>query len=182
MTDRETRSSNGRPHSWVTAVGPNDQLMNVRMEPDERGRWIVTAMLIEGGRITADLLRQVQPARIEAAVSATAGSLEATEDLDDEMTLGDLRDAHLRHLVGGVNVIAYPDPSLPAREPLSRPDGTDAWYANFADVYRATVAITQAPAVLLAAESGAPLSAVHRWVAEARRRGHLPPGRKGSAG
>lgn len=180
MTDRETRSSDGRPHAWVTAIGPNDQLMNVRVEP-EGGRWVVTGILIEGGRITSDTLRQIQPARIEAAISAAGIRLEAVEDLDDALTLGDLRDAHLRHLVGGVNVTA-PAAEHPEQESLGRPDGTDAWYQRFAERYRAAVAVTRSPAVLLATEAGAPVSAVHRWVAEARRRGHLPPGRRGSAG
>lgn len=173
-----TRSSNGRPHAWVTAIGPTGQLMNVRVEK-EGGRWIMTAILIEDGRITSDLLRQIQPARIEAAISAGAArtGLTPVDDPDDPITLGDLRQAPVRHLLDGA-----PAPSISPRPALSRPDGTDAWYVDFAERYRAAVATTRAPATLLAAEADVPPSAVHRWAAEARRRGHLPPGRKGSAG
>ncbi len=38
------------------------------------------------------------------------------------------------------------------------------------------------PAVELAEVNGVPVTTAHRWVKEARRRGFLPPGRKGRRG
>lgn len=67
---------------------------------------------------------------------------------------------------------------------LTRPDGTDApaFYRLVAEHYRWTAAATAAPARVLAQAADVPVPTVHRWIAEARRRGFLPPARKGRAG
>lgn len=67
------------------------------------------------------------------------------------------------------------------RQPLSRPDGTnpEAFYQQVADAYRDAVQGTNKVAKVLAEEAGVPVTTVHRWILEARRRGFLPPARKG---
>lgn len=48
--------------------------------------------------------------------------------------------------------------------------------------YGEYVAESNAPAKEIAGEAGVPVTTVHRWIREARRRGFLPPARKGRAG
>lgn len=68
--------------------------------------------------------------------------------------------------------------------PLGRPDGTDpeAFYRRVADIYTTLIKTTRRPAATIAGEVAVPVPTVHRWIHEARRRGHLAPGRKGRAG
>jgi hypothetical protein len=70
------------------------------------------------------------------------------------------------------------------RATLTRPDGKDpdAFYAQVARAYQDYAPRTRAPAAEIAKEADVPIGTVHGWVREARRRGHLPPGRKGKAG
>lgn len=70
------------------------------------------------------------------------------------------------------------------REPLSRPDGTDpdAFAERVAQAYQEAVVTSSTPAKVLAAEAKVPVTTVHRWIREARRRGALRPARKGRAG
>ena len=56
------------------------------------------------------------------------------------------------------------------------------FYQRVAAVYRQRVAESNRPAVEMANANGVPVSTVHRWVKEARRRGFLPPGQKGRRG
>lgn len=75
--------------------------------------------------------------------------------------------------------------AVPSGRPrLVRPDGTDpdGFYRAVADAYREAVAQSRAVAPALADEAGVPIPTVHRWIGEARRRGFLPPARKGRAG
>lgn len=70
------------------------------------------------------------------------------------------------------------------RKLLTRPDGTDpvGFSRRVAEAYNEAIRQTPAPATILAAEAGVPVTTVHRWIREARQRGFLPPARKGRAG
>lgn len=59
---------------------------------------------------------------------------------------------------------------------MTRPDRTDEWRRNFAEIYQDAAVTVHAPARLIAQASGVPVSAVHRWAHEARLRGDLPSG------
>jgi hypothetical protein len=67
---------------------------------------------------------------------------------------------------------------------LRPPSGSlsDDFLRHLAEVYRWQVAAGQPPALVIAAQTGAPAGTARRWIAEARRRGFLPPGRRGKAG
>lgn len=67
---------------------------------------------------------------------------------------------------------------------LPRPDGSDpdAFYRAVAETYNATIPHSHRPAHVIAEASEVPVGTAHRWIAEARRRGFLPPGKKGAAG
>jgi hypothetical protein len=72
----------------------------------------------------------------------------------------------------------------PKRPPLKRPDGQDPdfFYRGVAEAYTDTLRRTSAIAPALAEEAGVPVATVRRWIQEARRRGFLPPARRGRAG
>jgi hypothetical protein len=52
----------------------------------------------------------------------------------------------------------------------------DSFYAQVAEVYGAAQATGPRPAVRLAKANGVPVSTIHRWMREARRRGVVGPG------
>lgn len=64
---------------------------------------------------------------------------------------------------------------------LGRPDGSDEWYRQFAEVFvfAKQHGHARAPATFLAERNGVPVTTVHRWTREARRRGFLPPDPRG---
>lgn len=59
---------------------------------------------------------------------------------------------------------------------------TDEFLANVARNYLFAVTKKVPPGPMIAGRAGVPVRTVHRWVAEARRRGMLPQGTKGKAG
>ncbi|WP_406469066.1 hypothetical protein OH738_18175 [Streptomyces hirsutus] len=70
-------------------------------------------------------------------------------------------------------------------KPLRNPEGniSDEFLRDLATMYRWLVATgVTAPAPQIAEQTGAPVGTVRRWVAAARQKGHLPPGRPGRAG
>lgn len=64
-----------------------------------------------------------------------------------------------------------------------RPDGSDpdGFSRQVAAAYERLVLTSHRPNVALAEEAGVPVATARRWVLEARRRGHLPPGERGRA-
>lgn len=64
---------------------------------------------------------------------------------------------------------------------LRRPDDriTDEFLIHLTAVYLELAAQKRAPAPVIAEQTGAPVRTVHRWIYEARKRGHLPPGHRG---
>lgn len=186
MDDRETRSAGERPYKWVATNGPHGGMINVRLQPDNDGRFVVNGLLIEGVHITADLLRLIQPARLEATLNLLA-ALDIDTHLDagpdDALTLGEIR-SQVHGVHSGATLFATDPDYAPKRQPLRRPDGSDpdTFYQEVAQAYRSATTESQRPAAVLAEEAGVPVTTVHRWIREARRRGFLPPGRKGTAG
>jgi hypothetical protein len=76
-----------------------------------------------------------------------------------------------------------PDPRLSARPAGSRAKPyDDAFYREVADKYTAIASQAPNPAARISDANGVPVTTVHRWVREARRRGFLPPAAPGKAG
>jgi hypothetical protein len=98
-------------------------------------------------------------------------------------------DPGLEQFVRGAD-IADIEPAAVHRAPFVRlpkvPAGAaypDTFYERVAVAYRAYMRMGVAPAQRIAEDSSAPVSTVHRWIREARRRGHLAPARsKGRPG
>lgn len=97
-----------------------------------------------------------------------------------DITAAVLRSVPIGRIRAGLDL---PTDSDGADQQLARPDGTDpgGFSQRVAAAYRAAAAKTHRPAAVLAEQAGVPVTTVHRWILDARRRGHLPPTRKGSA-
>jgi hypothetical protein len=132
---------------------------------DERGRWRMNGLYFEGP-LDSDLLRALSVPALEARANGP-----------------DLRPA-----------LERAEPELVRAAPGTRPSRTsarlkvpagakpDSFYRRVAEVYRRLAAESNRPAVELAEANDVPVTTSHRWVKEARRRGHLPPGQKGRRG
>jgi hypothetical protein len=97
-----------------------------------------------------------------------AASLEALfEDSEPPSTLVDRGGASS----GSLSVLKPPAEGL-----------TEEFLADLAEAYRELVVAKRAPAPAIAEQTGRPVGTVHRWIGEARKRGHLPPAQRGKAG
>lgn len=67
------------------------------------------------------------------------------------------------------------------QSPSTRPY-PESFYEHVARVYESVAAESDRPSVVIAEASRVPPATVRSWVAQARERGHLRPGRRGRAG
>lgn len=182
----------------------NPESVRILVKLGERaGRTVITRLIIDGELLDSATLRAIPIARIEAAMShpefgipnLKIGHGAYTEEVHRQLTeAGHVFPESLDQLDAALEryLREAPDPGHGSavrprrakREPLERPDGTDpeTFYARVAQAYNEFITETHAPAPLIAAEASVPVPTVHRWIAEARRRGFLPPARKGRAG
>ena len=67
---------------------------------------------------------------------------------------------------------------------LDAPEGrlTDEFLRDLAEVYLNLAAAGRHPAPPIAEHVNRPVRTVHRWIALARKRGHLPPATQGRVG
>ena len=70
-----------------------------------------------------------------------------------------------------------PAPRIAFRRPAGR-RLTDTFYRDVADAYRRARAAGLDPRKTMAEDAGCSRATVARWIAESRRRGHLPPAEK----
>jgi hypothetical protein len=120
--------------------------------------------------LSSELLDDVPRHRIELAVVASDvfrdGLLEA---IDDDVP-SDLDAAFAR---------AYHTAPRPKLERPRRSELDDAFYRRVALAYRRAVAAGLPPSKTLAEDAETPPGTVNRWIAEARKRGHLPKTERG---
>ncbi|WP_128380480.1 hypothetical protein [Streptomyces cavernae] len=183
---------------WFEVASP-DVVPRLLIKAVERdGRWVVGKLIVIGEALDSAALKSIPIARIESLLNTrTVGAaLTARQSGIGEGFPEWLPSYREEFEQVDAALAAYldrsPQPSFPPieagatskREPLSRPDGADpdAFYRRVAEVYNDAVRETSAPAKVLAEEAGVPTTTVHRWIFEARRRGFLPPARKGRAG
>jgi hypothetical protein len=179
---------------WLALVSPEGGGTHMRVEQRPGGRWVVTGVYIHAPEVTAGILQRVPVGDFDLAVNLNpewklshGGSFRTLGDHriypaehEDDLTLRDLEDREQSAL----SELHIPQPPEAERPRLKRPDGTDpdGFYAQVAQAYREYAPRTRATAVAIAEEAGVPVGTVHGWIRESRRRGHLPAGRKGSAG
>ncbi|WP_330347509.1 hypothetical protein [Streptomyces sp. NBC_00582] len=149
-----------------------------RLAQDAHGQFVVRDLLVSAeDRISATGLQSVKVGQIEREANAWPDWMrEALLKAPAE------RDAFVASFREGMVRKGEPLSEKLAkgsRPRLTRPGGEDPerFYALVARAYREVSAQTPRPAPVLADEAGVPVATVRRWIAEARRRGHLPPGR-----
>ncbi|MDQ7910757.1 hypothetical protein RB614_40330 [Phytohabitans sp. ZYX-F-186] len=187
---------------WLAAhlSGDGPPLALLKFEPRD-GRAVITRLVIVGEAIDSSMLRAIPIGRIESDLNhpryGFPGALRAElpHDVLAEMAArGELfpeefaaidraLDRYLSTAGNRTPTVGRNERRRP-RASLTRPDGSDpdGFSRRVADAYNEAVVSTRKPAMVLAEEAGVPVTTVHRWIAEARRRGHLPPARKGRAG
>jgi hypothetical protein len=185
--------ANAGDDGWLSALLEDGTEVHVRVGwsggfgPD--AHMVVTDVLIRAQEVTTDTLRSTHPMRLIAGVVHIEGESEIAQAArsgtiapqmlvsaiaqdpkdDDDLTLGQLRDR------------AIAQRKTKPRRPLGRPEGDPTFYARVAVAYRSASSESGRPALTLAEENDVPPNTVRRWIQEARRRGHLEPGRKGRA-
>ncbi|SRR6266540_663714 len=162
-------------------AGPDAPPAAVHFTRDDRGRWRADGLWVAAPALDSDMLRRLSIPAYEAAANtpaAVARLEQSAQDLDERFERTRKR---TRTWLDGQMLKAS------GRRPSARlkvPPGAkpDSFYAKVAAVYRQLAASSNRPAVELAEANDVPVTTAHRWVKEARRRGHLPPGQKGRRG
>lgn len=193
----------GRP-GWLEfrIEGEDSPRLLVKLALRE-GRWAPQRLIVDGGVLDARTLRAIPWGRIEAEANRYPADSEflnkgtaynaSPEEIASLTERGEVFHEEFGQIDGALDrYLAETQEKIKRggvrrktrREPLARPDGSDpeAFSQRVAEAYNDVVSATSAPAKKLAEEAGVPVSAVHRWVREARRRGYLPPARQGRAG
>jgi hypothetical protein len=163
---------------------PEPVWVRVQATPDERlvirELYLTADNDLGSERIDTDQLRRLSPARIEATLnSATSkalileriGKAPGPKEPRGPAKRSPMVRAETSYHVHGEGLV--PPPGRP------RPD---SFYQQVANDYLAAASVSARPAVNLARGADVPVSTVRGWVAEARRRGFLPPGQKGRRG
>jgi hypothetical protein len=154
---------------------------------------MITDIYLHAAEITPEILRGLSVRRLEAELNAAprlepgqpypmgaavvANFVRSVSDDELEPSLAELRDRAREQT-------RQARPKEPDRPRLTRPDGAspDEFYPRVAAAYSQYALLTTAPAKEMAAEASVPITTVHRWIREARRRGFLTRARKGKAG
>jgi hypothetical protein len=179
-----------------------------RFEPDERGRWDVHELYLcskTGDAIPPEFVRRL-PTHLFALIADTERErlrMRARHPGPDLKRLiryyKSAFGTQARHWVAdswraqikgsGVPQARLLPPTQPdgrasgERPPLRKPERLDdEFLAEFAEAYRHVVAEGKWPAPTFAAEAQVTAKTVHKWVAKARERGYLPPGKQGNVG
>ena len=162
---------------WVAFADDSvPEWVHVRVRENGHGRLVICELyLAREQRVDSAALRALPLGRIEAQVNAFAGrsALTSRTCLGQAWSCSPQPQPRWQsHEV--INVV--PALEVPAGR---KPDG---FYRRVAEVYAELALLSRRPATDMAEASGVSAASVHRWVAEARRRGHLPraePGRRG---
>lgn len=175
-------------HGWARVNGlddtPGEPVVYVHTFPWE-GRRVISRVVVSTNPwepITSATLKSLPIGWIESMVN-TPEALAALAEQDDADPKNDPTGMAL-HELGALFLFKEPPYAMEETPKLSRPDGTDpeSFYRQVAEAYVIAVRRSNKPAADLADQAGVPVATVHRWIAEARRRGHLAPARKGRAG
>jgi hypothetical protein len=134
------------------------------------GRWVVDQVQFADFRVTARDLRDFPLGKVEAWVNHLV-----------QQGLVDLIEGKVSGAVqfpkSGVAGWVPGPPKAPAKGPKP-----DEFYRRFGEIYGKAVGASTQPAKDLADTWELPVTTVHRWIREARRRGYLPPAEQGRRG
>jgi hypothetical protein len=158
---------------WVGYTAPGKRYgtrVHVSFKPGP-GRWVVDAVQFANFRVTARDLRDFPLGKIEVWVNQLAqqGLVDVINaKLSDTVQFG---------ITAGTATWVDKLPSAPAKG--AKPD---EFYRRVGEIYGKAAVVSTQPAKDLAVAWELPTTTVHRWIREARRRGHLPPAEQGRRG
>jgi hypothetical protein len=154
----------------------------------DNGRWKIKMVIVHGPEVTATVLQEVPTSLLDLHFNLGPGGRLTAETPDLGKMLVANEGASLEELAAEAARADAPKrlelPEPIDRPRLTRPDGTDpdGFAARVAAAYKEYAQQSRSPALRIADEAGVPVATARSWIREARRRGALPPGRKGKAG
>ena len=169
------------PGGWLKAFWRRDSgadnviYAQYRVPKTKREGWALVALAPSKDSyprwLSDALLRDVPTGRIDRAVTASTVFQDGLRaDVDQRVDPRELDSVFRKSYEEGEPIVL----ERPKRRAL-----TDDFYRQVALAYRRAVARGRNPGKSLADDSGVPHGTVARWIAESRRRGHLPPAEKG---
>lgn len=187
-----TSSPDERRGAWARVfLDDLDGFLLVRTSRRSGSRRITGLVLMPGeGDSMGQMLKDLPLSRIEFFLRQLPEMPAEVEHVDEDGAVEVFHDPLGTHIfkewnrAEGASVRSVEGDRDEHRRPaLTRPDksGDDVFYKQVAEAYAEVMARTRAVAPTLAEEANVPVRTVHRWVAEARRRGFLPPTSRGRA-
>jgi hypothetical protein len=186
-----------RPSGWLPQSSPPGGGTNFHLAQQPDGRWVVDAIYIYGPEITPSTVQKTQLGKLGRALNLGVEwqlairrsvpkvgehRIHLDQEHDGEFSLKELQDlAREAPAQLELQVHSADRPRLTRPTPDIEPD---EFYKQVAAAYREYALQSRSPAKQIAAEAGSdvPVTTAHRWIREARRRGFLPPIRKGAVG
>jgi hypothetical protein len=167
---------------WVAFANADEpDWVYTRLQKNDQGRLVITELYLARGRVDAATLRGLPLGRIEVLANSQPFSEEIRSKMNQPLRPGVEPMGGERRPAWKSREIISPTPHLVH---LVVPKGTkpDRFYKEAAELYAELARGSRRPAADLAERSGVPVASVHRWIAEARRRGYLPPAERGRRG
>jgi hypothetical protein len=161
---------------WLLGSNPQGDRVAVRFAKNDAGRWEPMELRMDTEKpLDSTALRRVSLTAMESCANGIAREpLEKRLHHDEPKPWW--RPPHMQP-----GEFWHPERRL--RSKLTIPaKKNDMFYERVAALYSQRAARSNRPAVEMANANGVPVTTVHRWVKEARRRGFLPPGQKGRRG
>lgn len=158
---------------WVAYTAPNKRFatrLHVSYKPTP-DRWVIDAVQFADFRITARDLRDFPLHKVELWINQLVqqGAVDVLNaKLSDNVAFA---------ITEGTATWAPKLPPAPAKGPKG-----DDFYRFIGEVYGKAATVSTRPAAELAKLWEVPVTTVHRWIREARRRGYLPPAEPGRRG
>jgi hypothetical protein len=160
---------------WVGYTPPGKRYgtrIHVSFKPGP-GRWVVDAVQFADFRVTARDLRDFPLGKVEVWINQLAQQ----GRVDPAAVPAKLSDAVAFAITAGTATWVPKPPPAPATGPKP-----DKFYRRIGEIYAKAAGVSTRPAKDLAVAWELPTTTVHRWIREARRRGHLPPAEQGRRG
>jgi hypothetical protein len=178
-TSATLATGNGGWLGYANAEEPD--WVYVRVQENEHGRLVITELHLTRERVDSAALRELPLGRIEALANSSPFAEDIRAKLHDPLRPGVEPLSPESRSRWEPRKIISPTPHLLH---LAVPKGTkpDKFYKEAAELYAKLATESRRPAADLAERSGVAAASVHRWIAEARRRGYLPPAERGRRG
>lgn len=169
---------NGGEVQWLDPDFPSPVVVRFT---EAGGRLVIESLYVGPGAepLTASLLRRLPLGRIEAFVN---GNRDVSANVRSRLEGRAGRLAAIDSTLGSPADVKTPvtvESMLEVEIPVTRDRG-DEFYQAVGTAYAAALALGhRAPARAIAEANGVPVTTVHRWVKEARRRGLWAPSGRG---